>query len=200
MARLTGVFGGTFDPPHRGHLTLAEKAQPALDLDRVLWVVTAQPPHKPGEPITPVEHRVAMVEAAIRGHPGFELSWADIERPAPHYAVDTLRWLSDRDPAARWAYLVGEDSLHDLPTWHMPDRLLEACTILGVMRRPGVQVHWEALEAALPGLRGKVRFFEAPLVPISASEIRQLVRDGCPYRDFVPPAVADIIEGLHLYK
>jgi nicotinate-nucleotide adenylyltransferase len=200
MARLTGVFGGTFDPPHLGHLTLAEKARAALDLDRVLWVVTAKPPHKPGEPITPVEHRVAMVEAAIRGHPSFELSWADIERPAPHYAVDTLRWLSDRNPTARWAYLVGEDSLDDLPTWHTPDRLLEACTILGVMRRPGVQVHWEALEAALPGLRAKVRFFEAPLVPISASEIRQRVREGCPYRDFVPPAVADIIERLHLYK
>jgi len=199
MAGLTGVFGGTFDPPHLGHLTLAEKALAALDLDRVLWVVTAQPPHKPGEPITPVEHRVTMVEAAIRDNPCFELSRADIDRPAPHYAVDTLRWLSDRDPAARWAYLVGEDSLHDLPTWHTPDQLLEACTILGVMRRPEVHVHWDELEAALPGLRAKVRFFEAPLVPISASEIRRRVREGRPYREFVPEAVADIIEHLRLY-
>ena len=200
MAGLIGVFGGTFDPPHLGHLILADEARTALGLDQVLWVVTATPPHKPGEPISPVQVRLEMVSAAIAGNAAFELSRADIDRPGPHYAVDTLRWLSDRMSGARWAYLVGEDSLRDLPTWHTPARFLEACTLLGVMRRPGVEEDLGALERVLPGLAAKVRFFEAPLVGVSASDIRRRVKEGLPYRYLVPFQVAEIIEGQKLYR
>lgn len=200
MAGLIGVFGGTFDPPHIGHLVLALEAQWTLSLERVLWVVTAQPPHKPDAPISPVEIREEMVRTAIAGIPVFALSRADIDRPGPHYAVDTMRWLSRRHPGTRWAYLIGADSLRDLPTWHMPEALLQAVDVLGVMRRPEVNLDLDALEAQLPGLGQKARFFEAPLIGVSASDIRRRVREGKPYRFLVPPGVPEIVEKHHLYR
>lgn len=200
MAGLIGVFGGTFDPPHLGHLTLADEARATFGLKRVLWVVTAQPPHKPDEPVSPIDVRLAMVSASIAGDPGFELSRADVDRPGPHYAVDTMRWLDERMPGERWAYLMGEDSLRDLPTWHTPARFLDACTLLGVMRRPGVEEDLSELEGILPGLAAKLRFFEAPLVDVSASDVRRRVRDGLPYRYLVPTGVAEIIEHQDLYR
>ncbi len=200
MAGLTGVFGGTFDPPHVGHLVLASEAMAALGLERVLWVLTAQPPHKPDEPISPASIREEMVRTAIAGVPGFELSRADLDRPGPHYAVDTIRWLNQRHPGTRWAYLMGADSLRDLPTWHTPEALLQAVDVLGVMRRPEVDLDLEALEARVPGLKRRVRFFDAPLIAISASDIRRRVREGRPYRCLVPPSVAEIIDQHHLYR
>lgn len=200
MARLTGVFGGTFDPPHIGHLVLASEALAALDLKRVLWVLTARPPHKPEGPITPVGMREQMVRAAIAGEEAFEFSRADIERPGPHYAVDTIRWLNQQFPGTRWAYLIGADSLRDLPTWHTPEALLELVEVLGVMQRPGVDVDLDTLEARLPGIKQRLQFFHAPLIAISASDIRSRVRQGRPYRFFVPPGVAEIIERHRLYR
>lgn len=200
MAGLIGVFGGTFDPPHIGHLVLASEAQLALGLQRVLWVVTAQPPHKPDVPISPVEIREEMVRTAIAGDPGFEMSRADIDRPGPHFAVDTIRWLDQRHPGTPWAYLIGADSLRDLVTWHRPEALLQSVDVLGVMRRPEVQLDIDALAAQLPGLKEKARFFEAPLIEISAHDIRRRVREGRPYRFLVPPGVAEIIERYRLYR
>jgi len=181
MAGLIGVFGGTFDPPHYGHLNLATSASIALGLEKVLWVVTALPPHKPGVPITPLAARVAMVEATIGEDPRFELSKADIDRPGPHFALDTMRWLKERDPGGDFLYLMGEDSLRDLPTWHEPQRFLEVCEALGVMRRPEVEVDLDALERIL-------------------REIRRRVRDGEAFRHLVPRAVADIIDQSRLYR
>ncbi len=200
MAGLIGVFGGTFDPPHYGHLNLATSASIALGLEKVLWVVTALPPHKPGVPITPLAARVAMVEATIGEDPRFELSKADIDRPGPHFALDTMRWLKERDPGGDFLYLMGEDSLRDLPTWHEPQRFLEVCEALGVMRRPEVEVDLDALERILPGIRAKARFFEAPLIACSSREIRRRVRDGEAFRHLVPRAVADIIDQSRLYR
>lgn len=200
MAGLIGVLGGTFDPPHLGHLVLADEARATLGLERVLWVVTAQPPHKPDEPVSPASVRVEMVSAAIVGDPGFELSRADIDRPGPHYAVDTLRWLAERDREAKWAYLVGSDSLRDLPTWHTPEQFLEACTILGVMRRPEAEADLKALEDVLPGLSARVRFIDAPLIGISGRDIRRRVRGGEPHRYLVPPEVGEIIKRKSLYR
>lgn len=200
MARLTGVFGGTFDPPHHGHRILADEARHAFGLEKVLWVVTALPPHKPGRPISPIEVRVQMVQAAIAGDPGFELSRADIDRPGPHYTLDTLRWLSDRSPGMDWVYLIGSDSLHDLPTWHEPLKILDACAFLAVMERPGVDVDFDQLERDLPGIRQKARFFVAPWVEISGREIRDRVCEGRAYRYLVPPGVPEIIEHHRLYR
>jgi nicotinate-nucleotide adenylyltransferase len=200
MAGLTGVLGGTFDPPHLGHRILADEARFQLGLDRVLWVVTAQPPHKPEVPLSPAEIRAQMVDAAIGGDPHFELSRADLDRPGPHYSVDTLAWLSARHPQDRWAYLMGADSLRDLPKWHTPEALLEACEVLAVMGRPDVDVRLEELEARLPGLTGKLRWIAAPLVDLASQEIRRRVAEGRPYRYWVPEGVADLIGRYGLYS
>ncbi|HET7010180.1 MAG TPA: nicotinate-nucleotide adenylyltransferase [Anaerolineales bacterium] len=200
MAGLIGVLGGTFDPPHLAHRVLADEARFQLGLDRVLWVVTARPPHKPDTPLSPAEVRVEMVEAAIGGDPHFEVSRADLDRPGPHYSVDTLAWLSARDPGGRWAFLIGSDSLRDLPAWHQPADLVEACEVLGVMRRPEVDVPLDHLERELPGLRSKLRWIDAPLIDLSSKTIRQRVREGRPYRYWVPEAVADVIQRYELYK
>ncbi len=200
MAGLIGVFGGTFDPPHLGHLVLADEAYHALALEKVLWVVTGDPPHKPGMPITPVEHRLAMVQAAIAGDDRFELSRADVDRPGPHYAEGTLRWLQERLPGIPLAYLMGADSLRDLPDWHQPERFLARCDRLGVMRRPGIDVDLQALEARLPGVAAKVRFFDAPLIGVSARGLRRRISHGLPHRYLLPTEVLEYIETKGLYR
>ena len=200
MDGLIAVFGGTFDPPHIGHLILADEARVSLGARRVLWVVTAAPPHKPAAPRSPVEVRLHMVEAAIAGNADFEISRADIDRPPPHYAAGTMAWLRERMPGMRFVYLIGSDSLRDLPTWHTPGKFLSQCEALGVMRRPGAEPDLAALETQIPGLAAKLRFVVAPLVAISGRDIRDRVRRGAPYRYLVPRAVADIIDEERLYR
>jgi nicotinate-nucleotide adenylyltransferase len=195
-----GIFGGTFDPPHIGHMILAAEALDQLGLDRLLWVLTPDPPHKQGQAITPLPLRLEMLELALAGNPEFELSQVDIQRPPPHYAVDTVQIIHSQLPGSRLAYLIGGDSLHDLPTWHAPADFLAACDILGVMRRPGDQIDLSTLEFDLPGLTEKIRFIEAPLLEISASEIRRRVSEGRPYRYYVPAPVFEYIQENHLFQ
>jgi nicotinate-nucleotide adenylyltransferase len=200
MAGLTGVFGGTFDPPHLGHLILAESGRQALGLDKVLWVVTAQSPLKPSEDKAPVELRLEMVAAAIRGNAAFEISRVDVDRPPPHYAVDTLRLLAAAQRGARFAYLVGEDSLRDFPIWHRPQQLVLACDVIGVMERSGAEPDLADLEAVLPGLTARVRFFRAPIIDIASRDLRQRVRAGESIRYLVPQGVEEIIRRHGLYR
>ena len=195
-----GIFGGTFDPPHQGHLILAEEAEFQLGLDRLLWVLTADPPHKQGQPITPLEVRLDLLRAAIGENPRFELSRVDIDRPGPHFALDTVRLLREANPNAELAYLIGGDSLRDLPTWHSPADFVRSVDVLGVMRRPGDRVDLTALEAELPGLQKTVRYIDAPLLEISSSQIRQRVSEGRPYRYYVPREVYHLIQARHLYR
>lgn len=197
MPRL-GVFGGTFDPPHIGHLILAAEALHQLQLTKVLWVLTAVPPHKRGQEITPLEKRLAMLSAAIADEPRFVFSRVDIDRPAPHYAVDTVRSLRQAHPEAEIVYLMGGDSLHDLPTWHTPQAFVAACDLLGVVRRPGSDVSLNGV--VLPGLKEKVRFVDAPLLEIASRDIRARVAQGRPFRYFLPPAVWALVEKWGLYR
>ncbi len=195
-----GLFGGTFDPPHIAHLILAAEAHAQLRLDRVFWVVTPQPPHKVDQPLSPWPVRVRLVQAAIADNPAFELSLVEGERPGPHYAVDTLRIMRQRHPEAQWVYLMGGDSLASLPRWHRPHDFVALCDEIGVLRRPEDRVDLEALERHLPGLRAKVRFLHTPRLDIAASDIRRRVAQGHPYRYFVHPGVAWLIEALGLYQ
>jgi nicotinate-nucleotide adenylyltransferase len=195
-----GVFGGTFDPPHQGHLILAAECLAQLKLDRLLWVLTSNPPHKTGQTITLLEDRLAMVQAAIQDDPSFELSRVDIDRPAPYFAVDTLHLLAAQFPGNELFYLLGGDSLHDLPIWHDPTGFLSACAGLGVMRRPGDAVDLTGLEKAIPGVSAKVHFIEAPLLEISSREIRQRVMEGRPFRYYLPPSVYEIVRQKRLYR
>lgn len=201
MERLTrlGIFGGTFDPPHLGHLILAAEAHDQLGLDRVLWVLTPEPPHKHGQYRQPLEERLGMLQIAISEFPVFLLSTVDIERSPPHYAVDTLRLLAQKYPGAELIYLIGGDSLHDLPTWHKPTELVRACHKLGVMRRPDDLVDLKLLEEKIPGITSKLLNIDAPLLEISSREIRQRIASGRPFRHYLPVGVYFFIRERRLY-
>ena len=209
MARL-GIFGGTFDPPHVGHLILAAEARDQLGLERVLWVVTPDPPHKvglkpgglrtSGRKITPLAIRLDMVAAAIGDDSGFEISRVEMERPGPHYSADTVGILSGLYPGAALFYLMGGDSLRDLPTWKRPGELIELLAGVGVMRRPQDAVDLPSIERLLPGIAARVHFIDAPLLQISSSSIRERVAQGRHYHYFLPARVACIVEEKGLYR
>jgi nicotinate-nucleotide adenylyltransferase len=194
-----GIFGGTFDPPHIGHLILAAEARAQLGLDRLLWVLTPDPPHKRHQRITPLATRLDLLRAALQDEPVFEISTVDMDRSGPHYALDTVRILGKRYPQASLTYVMGGDSLRDLPTWRKPHEFLARLAGLGVMRRPGDAVDLAALEGQLPGISAKVRFIEAPLLTIAASDIRQRIAEGRPYRYYLPTAVYEMIVQQRLY-
>jgi len=195
-----GVFGGTFDPPHLGHLILAAEAHHQLSLDRVLFVLTPDPPHKIGVPVSPWRYRMDLLMAALQDNAAFELSRVDIDRPAPHYAVDTIHRLIDNYPGAEMILLIGGDSLNELPDWKNPQELVAHCASLGVMPRPGATVDLDTLEKSIPGIRSKVHWIKAPLIEISSSEIRFRVASGRPYRYFIPPAVYSLIRDHNIYQ
>jgi nicotinate-nucleotide adenylyltransferase len=195
-----GIFGGTFDPPHLGHFILAEEAFDQLNLDRILWVLTPDPPHKQEQAITSLDERLMMVLAGIADNPSFVLSRVEIDRQGPHFALDTVRLLMEQYPGEELIYLIGGDSLHDLPTWHLPGGLIQTISGLGVMRRPGDQIDLSALEQKIPGLSDKIKWIDAPLLEISSSQIRQRIASGRPYRYFLLPVVYDLVLSLHLYE
>jgi len=200
MSERIGIFGGTFDPPHLGHLILAAEAHAQLKLTRLFWVLTPIPPHKLNRSISSLEDRLAMVKLALKDEPAFELSDIEIERPGPHYTLDTIRVFSSRYPNADLILLLGGDSLRDLPTWHRPANLVAACHQIGVMRRPGDSIDMNALEKKIPDLKAKVKFVEAPLLEIASSEIRQRAVSGLPFRYYLLPAVYQYVQKNHLYR
>lgn len=195
-----GLFGGTFDPPHLGHLILASEAQSQLELDRLLWILTPEPPHKQEQLITPVEHRLAMVNLAIEDDPTFELSRIELDRPGPHYTVDTIKLVAEQNPDADIVPIIGGDSLRDLPKWHRPQEIVYACHWIGVMRRPNDKSNLDELERELPGIRSKIHYVDAPLLEIASHEIRGRIAVGRSVRYYLSPAVYDYIEQHHLYQ
>ena len=200
MSTLTGIFGGTFDPPHLGHLILAAESLEQLNLNRLLWVLTPDPPHKPAQPITPLEQRLQMLNLALSEEPRFEICMIEIERPGPHYTAETLHLLKQANPQDELVFLMGGDSLRDLPNWREPNEILRLCNSLGVMRRPGDAVDIVALEKTIPGLGKKVRLINVPLLEISSKQIRQRVKDGVSFRYYLHPKVYDYIEKTKLYR
>jgi nicotinate-nucleotide adenylyltransferase len=199
MTQRIGIFGGTFDPPHLGHLILASEARSKLQLDRLLWVLTPIPPHKPDQPISPLEDRLAMLKLALADEPEFELSTVDMDRPGPQYTLDTIKLLAQKYPGAELIPLIGGDSLHDLPTWHEPRELVAACHEIAVMRRLGDSIDLSQLEKQIPGITAKVRFVEAPLLEIASHEIRQRAAGSLPFRYYVLPSVYHYIIEHKLY-
>lgn len=195
-----GVFGGTFDPPHLGHLILAAEAHAQLGLERVLWVLTPYPPHKAEQPITPLADRLDLLLAALDDDPIFELSRVDIDRPPPHYALDTMNLLRAQYPQAMLVYLMGGDSLVDLPLWHRPVDFVHACDEIGVMLRPGHAIDLDVMEARLPGLRRRTRLVRAPLLEISSSDVRSRIAQGRPYRYLLPDSVYRLVADRQLYR
>ena len=194
-----GIFGGTFDPPHIAHLILAAEALSQLKIDRILWVLTPEPPHKLGQKITPLDIRLQLLKSALGDDPAFELSSVDIDRSPPHYAVDTMHLLAEQYPGAELVYLMGGDSLHDLPNWHEPQQFIRSCKFLGVMHRPGGLARLDEVETKLPGISTKVRWIVLPLLQVSSTDIRQRIAEGRPYRYFLPASVYELIKSNGLY-
>ncbi|MGE5264514.1 MAG: nicotinate-nucleotide adenylyltransferase [Acidobacteriota bacterium] len=195
-----GVLGGTFDPPHIGHLVIAAEALAYLRLDHVLFAPTRQPPHKPGQPITPVEQRVEMVRLAIASNPHFALSRVDVDREGPTYTVDTLRLLQKQlGEHTELYFIMGMDSLANIMTWRQPEELVRFCR-LAVFERPGFRADMDKLEQKLPGLRERVVFIPGSPLDVAASELQWRVRHGESIDHLVPSAVAAYIEAHGLYR
>jgi nicotinate-nucleotide adenylyltransferase len=194
-----GILGGTFDPPHVGHLILAEYSAEALDLAHLYFVPAADPPHKQGEVKAPVRHRMAMLECAIEGNERFSLSRIDVDRPGPHYSLDMVRILRSEYPDADLYFVMGGDSFHDLPAWYRPDEII-ALTNLVVMRRPYDNIHPDMHEGVLPGLAQRVQVIDAPLLEISSTDIVERVQHGMSVRYLVPDSVLEYIRQNGLYS
>ena len=193
-----GVFGGTFDPVHLGHLLLAENAADALGLTQVLFTPAADPPHKESDDIAPASHRVAMVTLAIEDNPRFALSRVDLDRPGPHYTADALALLHQQFPSAELYFLMGGDALRDFPQWHAPAQILHHAR-LGVMRRPGAVIDLAHIEAVVPGIADRVSFVDAPEISISGTTIRERLRNGHSVRYQVTANVERYLIEHHLY-
>lgn len=198
MERLRlGVLGGTFNPIHLGHCIIAEAACRQLTLDRILWVLTPAPPHKHNQAILGWADRLQMLRMAVAGNPQFEISWVDIVRQPPTYTRDTINILGEQHPNAQLFFLIGSDSLVNLPGWYHPRELVAACTGLGVMQRSGTVIDRDWLEAEIPGIFSKIIFLSAPGVEISSSEIRRKIARGEPCADDLHP---EVYEYIHQHK
>jgi nicotinate-nucleotide adenylyltransferase len=196
----TGVFGGTFDPIHLAHLAIAEAARDTFALRRVLFVVAARPPHKPGVPITPVDHRLAMVEAAVAGNAAFETSRIEVDRDGPSYTVDTLAGLRARDPDDHLALILSAESYAELPTWREPARILRLADLIVAPRDGYPDVDEGLIAARFPEATTAIGFLDGPRMRLSASEIRDRAAAGRSVRYLVPDAVATYIGDHGLYR
>jgi nicotinate-nucleotide adenylyltransferase len=193
-----GLLGGTFNPPHIGHLVCATHALAGLRLDRVLFVPVNQPPHKAAESDQGVEHRVELCRRAVEGNEALGVSLVDAEVPGPSFTVDTLSRLHERCPGDQLTFIVGGDMAFSLPSWREPEAIL-ALAELGVAEREGVR-RADIVERLSDLGTEKLRFFDMPRLDISSSQIRRMVAAGRPIRYLVPDAVADYVEREGLYR
>lgn len=192
-----GLIGGTFDPPHIGHLLLAETALTALALDQVVFIPVGQPTHKAA--MTAATHRLAMTRAAILGDERFAVDEIDIERPPPHYTVDLVPLLEDRWPDQPLTLILGGDSIADLPSWHQPDKLIASIAIAG-LERPGHPINWPALEELFPDIRRQITLFEGPSIFASSTALREMLSQGSCSRYLLPAGVREYISRHNLYQ
>ncbi len=194
-----GLLGGTFDPIHIGHLILAEEARDQLDLSVVYFVPAGDPPHKRDRRLAPVAHRLRMAELAVAGNARFQVSRVDADRPGPHYTIDMVNIVRGQmPPGGELYFLMGYDSLTELPTWHTPQALVAACHLVALTRY-NVPVNWEDLERELPGIRERVTLLDMPELEIASHHIQARVRAGRSIRYLVPEAVCAYIREQGLY-
>jgi nicotinate-nucleotide adenylyltransferase len=186
---MIGLFGGSFDPVHHGHLIVAQVAVEALRLDSIRFVPAREQPFKRGRHRSAPEHRTAMLSLAVEGSPAFAVEHSELERPAPSYTIHTLEDLRRRHPATELALLIGADAAAELEAWHQAERIPQLARVV-VFARPGSPV---------PGSPLISQVIEVPSIDISATEIRRRVQQGRPIRYWVPDAVAEYIVRHQLY-
>lgn len=187
-----GLLGGSFDPPHNGHLLAAGDAFDALSLDRLIFVPAAVQPLKIGKIAATPEQRLSMVRRLVEGDERFDVSAVEIERGGLSYTVDTLADLAGRWPSAELFWLIGADAVRTFDKWREPGKIVELATVV-VLQRAG--------DAAGTGtMPGTPRWLSTRRIDISSTEIRERVREGKSIRGFVPDAVADFIAAEQLYR
>lgn len=184
-----GILGGTFNPPHIGHLMIADQVRDQLDLEKIWFLPSANPPHAKGKTTIEAEHRVEMVKRAIKGNDLFEIQLAEIQRGGKSYTVDTIKQLTEDYPEFDFYFIIGGDMVEDLPNWYKIDELMEKIQFVAV-NRPGYSI-----ESPYP-----VIWVDTPEVKISSTTIREKQEQGCSIRYLVPERVKQYIEEKGLYK
>ncbi len=197
-----GLYGGSFDPVHYGHLLLAECARERLRLDEVWLMPAAVPPHKQGRELAPAKHRLAMLDLALGGHEQIKSSRLEIERGGVSYTVDTLAAIHEQQPGVELFFLMGADSLNDLPTWREPGRICELATVAVVRRGGAPEPDFGVLVPLVSSERlAAIRAAQVqmPLIELSSTDLRQRAAAGQSLRYRTPRAVEKYIETHGLY-
>ncbi|HEX5270171.1 MAG TPA: nicotinate-nucleotide adenylyltransferase [Gemmataceae bacterium] len=198
-----GVFGGTFDPVHLGHLILAEQCREQGRLDEVWFVPAGQPPHKPHQAVSPFRHRAEMLRLATAGHAAFRVNELESERPGPSYTVDTLDELRKAHPTAEWFFLVGSDTLAELHEWRDPAGIVRRAGLLVMARGDERVMSADELRASLglpEGERLSVEVVATPRIEIASRDLRRRAAEGRSLRYLVPRAVECYIGEKELYR
>ncbi|MCI0703925.1 MAG: nicotinate-nucleotide adenylyltransferase [Planctomycetia bacterium] len=197
-----GIFGGTFDPVHMGHLILAEQCRAQAELDEVWFMPNYIPPHKADKGVTRFEQRCEMLGFAIAGHGAFKVEVIEKELPEPSYTARTLEKLHEQHPGSEFFLLMGSDCLPDLPGWYEPKLVIERAGLV-VVPRPGVML-WtaerlaKALKVEVSAVR--LQFVACPMIEIASRELRRAITDGMSIRYMVPRAVEEFIRNHKLYS
>jgi nicotinate-nucleotide adenylyltransferase len=197
----TGILGGTFDPVHTGHIMVADAVKDELGLTEVVFMPAGEPWLKAGTSVLPAEHRLNMVRLAIAGKSYLKASTMEIERKGPTYSVDTMaeirREIDDKDELF---FIIGWDNLMELPRWHQPERLVSLCRLVAVPRVGFPVPDLALVEASIPGISQRVIMLDKPQIDISASAIRERVRQGLSISHLVPETVEKYIKEKGLYR
>ncbi len=187
--RKVGILGGTFNPPHLGHLIIADQVKDQLGLEKILFLPAANPPHAKGKRTIAAEHRIEMVNKAIEAEPEFELELAEINRGGKSYTYDTMKALTEKNPDVEYYFIIGADMVEDLPSWYRVEELLQMVQFVAVNR--------PAYSVATPF---PLIFIDVPNIEISSSVIRQKVADQCSIQYLLPNKVIEYIEEKGLYQ
>lgn len=189
-----GIYGGTFNPPHNGHLIVAESVRETLRLERVIFIPVNTPPHKGGHALAPAPDRMAMTRIAVTGNDAFRASDLEVARGGLSYTIDTLRAVAEQHPGVRLKLLIGADNLFDFEGWKSPEEILDMADLV-VMTRPGYEV-----QHARTGYLAHAAMATVPQIGISGTDIRRRVKFGQSIRYLVPPGVEEYIRRHALYR
>lgn len=203
MGKKVGIFGGTFDPIHIGHLILAEQARETLALDQVLFLPTSISPHKQSGATASEKDRLEMVHIAIAGNPTFAVSDLELHRGGISYTVETLESLNVQQPSDEWFLLIGADNLPDLPRWYRPERIVELAHLVVACRPGHPEVDFGPIERLNDSEAARTKRhvrLPIPLIGVSATEIRARRRKGKTVRYLVPSAVLAYMDSKDLYR
>ena len=196
-----GVFGGTFDPIHNAHLTVAESAAAELGLEMVLFIPAGQPYLKSGQEVSSSHHRIAMVELAVQAVPKFKVSDMEVRRPGPSYTIDTLEELDHRTVGEVQIFLImGFDSLMEVFRWKEPRKIFEKATLAAYPRLGTKELNMELLETIVPGASERVLVIQAPKLEISGTKLRRRIREGLAVDQQMPDGVVGYIQEHGLYR